>query len=98
MPLDPVLAQAREQRIRAAVPPLYTLTLEQARAADLAAIRAGSGTPEAVHELTEREIVGPGSPLTVRVYRPSAAPALPVLMYFFGGGWTLGSLDTGDGV
>jgi acetyl esterase len=98
MPLDPVLMRARERRIRAAVPPLYTLSLEQAREADLAAIRAESGPPEPVHEVSDREIHGPGSTLPVRVYRPSAEPGLPVLVYFFGGGWTLGSLDTGDGV
>jgi acetyl esterase len=98
MPLDPKLAEARERRVRAAVPPLYTLSLEQARAADLAAIRAGAGEPEPVYQVDDREIPGPTSALPIRIYRPSAATDLPVLVYFFGGGWTLGSLDTGDGV
>lgn len=32
----------------------------------------------------------------VRAYRPAASGVLPVLMYFHGGGWTIGDLDTHD--
>jgi acetyl esterase len=35
--------------------------------------------------------------MPVRIYRP-APGRLPVLAYFFGGGWTLGSIDTSDGI
>lgn len=36
--------------------------------------------------------------LRVRVYRPSSAQDLPVLVYFHGGGWSIGSLDGVDAV
>ena len=36
--------------------------------------------------------------IPVRVYRPSLEPELPVVMYFHGGGWVLGNLDTHDAV
>jgi acetyl esterase len=88
----------RDERLRAGVPPLYSLTLEQARAADLEAIRAGAGDPEPVHEVVDREVPGPAGPLPIRVYRPGEDRPRPALMYFYGGGWALGSLDTGDAV
>jgi len=32
----------------------------------------------------------------LRVYRPAGNDALPALVYFHGGGWTIGDLDTHD--
>lgn len=39
----------------------------------------------------DRTVPGPDGPIPVRIYRPSAEPA-PVLLYFHGGGWVLGSI------
>ncbi|MFD5469434.1 alpha/beta hydrolase [Streptomyces sp. NPDC127105] len=96
MPFDPQLQTLYDRRAAEGVRPLYTMTLEEARAADLASIQAEAGTPEPVHEVHDLTVPGPGGPLPVRVYRPSGEGPLPVLVYFFGGGWTLGSLGTGD--
>ena len=98
MPLDPQLQAMRDQRERDNVPPLYTQSLADARAADLASIRAGGGEPEPVHEVTDITIPGPGGELQVRLYRPAGDRPLPALLYFFGGGWVLGTIDTADGV
>jgi acetyl esterase len=32
----------------------------------------------------------------VRLYRPSAEENLPLLVFFHGGGWVIGNLDTHD--
>jgi acetyl esterase len=96
MPLDPQLQTLYDRRAAEGARPLYTMTLHEARAADLAAIRAAAGTPEPVREVHDLTVPGPGGPLPVRVYRPAGEGPLPVLVYFFGGGWTLGSLDTSD--
>src|SRR5216684_4160858 len=41
--------------------------------------------------------VGPGGEVSVRIYRPKGAKGLlPVVMYFHGGGWILGSKNTHD--
>jgi acetyl esterase len=74
------------------------MSLERARAEDLASIRAAGGTPEPVEAVTERDIDGPGGPLRLRVHRPAGAGPLPALVYFFGGGWVLGTIDTSDGI
>jgi acetyl esterase len=98
MALDPQVVAYRAARAAAGVAPLYTRTLAQARAADLAAIRAGGGDPEPVHEVRDTHLPGPAGPLPVRVHRPAGDGPLPTLLYFFGGGWTLGSVETADGI
>jgi acetyl esterase len=98
VPLDPQLQAMRDQREREHVPPLYEMSLAEARAADLASIRAGGGQPELVHEVVNLTIPGPAGELALRLYRPAAGRPLPVLLYFFGGGWVLGTIDTADGV
>ncbi|OLF19332.1 alpha/beta hydrolase [Actinophytocola xanthii] len=88
----------RAERMARGATPLYEMTLAQARAADLADIRAAGGDPEPVFEVTDATFPGPAGELPVRLYRPSADRPLPTLVYFFGGGWTLGGIDTSDGV
>ncbi|MFJ5229938.1 alpha/beta hydrolase fold domain-containing protein [Kitasatospora sp. NPDC088391] len=99
MPLHPQAEAMRARRAAAGTPPLYTRTLAEARAADLADLRAATGTGEQVHSVREFTIDGPGGPLTLRHYLPKAAidePAGPGLLYLYGGGWALGSLETSD--
>lgn len=98
MPLDPQVRQWRERRLAGGVTPLYTQSLAEARAADLADIQASSGDPEAVHQVSELSLEGSGGRLPLRVFRPSDDDALPALVYFFGGGWTLGQIDTCDAI
>ncbi|MET8279929.1 alpha/beta hydrolase [Micromonospora sp. NPDC005174] len=98
MALHPEVAAYRAARAAAGTPPLYVQTLAEARAADLAAIRAGGGAVEQVFEVRDEHVPGPGGDLPVRVYRPAGSGPLPTLLYFFGGGWTLGSIDTADGI
>lgn len=56
----------------------------------------GGGKPPTVGSVTEHYVRG----VRVRHYRPSGAEsperALPTVVYFHGGGWTLGSLDSHD--
>jgi acetyl esterase len=98
MTLHPRLRSLRDQRARDRVPPLYAQTLAQARTADLASIRAGAGVGEAVARVTDLTFPGGDGDRPVRVYRPASTAPLPVVAYFFGGGWTLGSIDTADGL
>lgn len=47
----------------------------------------------------DRAVDGPGGPIPVRVYRPPTetdAPP-PVVLFFHGGGWSVGDLDSYDG-
>jgi acetyl esterase len=98
VPLDPQIQAMRDQRERDNVPPLYAMSLADARAADLASIQETGGEPEPVYEVADLKITGPGGELPLRLYRPTGERPLPVLLYFFGGGWVLGTIDTADGV
>ena len=76
----------------AALPQLPTLTPVEARGRPVPLEAA----PEAVGSVTARAIPGPGGPMAVRIYRPKDA-LRAALVYFHGGGWVVGSLDSADG-
>ena len=55
--------------------------------------------PPPVASVQDQHAPGPHGPIPLRIYRPlGAAPAaiLPVLVFYHGGGWTIGDLDTHD--
>jgi acetyl esterase/lipase len=49
-----------------------------------------------VGEVTDGVMPGPAGDLPYRLYRPSTAGPHPVVVYFHGGGWVLGDLDSDD--
>jgi acetyl esterase len=52
-----------------------------------------------VGDVQETTVPGRGRQIPVRVYQPlSATGPAPVIVWFHGGGWTIGSLDTADTV
>ena len=51
--------------------------------------------PTPVAEVVNRSISGPDGNIPLRIYRPAGAP-LGVLVYFHGGGWVVGGLDSHD--
>jgi acetyl esterase len=53
-------------------------------------------SPEPVAAVADRSISGPGGALGLRIYRSAEGPR-PALLYFHGGGFVIGSLDTHDG-
>jgi len=51
----------------------------------------------AVADAHDTHIATPAGPLPVRIYRPlSSAMPLPTIVWYHGGGWITGSLETGD--
>ncbi len=50
-----------------------------------------------VHRVEDRSIPGPDGDLPLRLYYPEGASPFPVLVYFHGGGWVIGDLDTHHG-
>ncbi|HTO65695.1 MAG TPA: alpha/beta hydrolase [Bradyrhizobium sp.] len=92
-PLDPVVAQIIPQL------PLRdprTMTPQSARDAlrALAAARAAVDPP-AVNSVEDITVNGAAGPIAARVYRVSEARA-PTVVFFHGGGWVAGDLDTHD--
>ncbi|MFQ6575488.1 alpha/beta hydrolase [Pseudomonas sp. UM16] len=57
------------------------------------------GRNPAVGSVTEQLIDGPGGAITLRVFKPGhTEPLRPAFMWFFGGGFIIGDLDTADGI
>ncbi len=84
-------------RLHAAGPrPIDQLTVEQLRLASAGTVV----TADEIGHVEDLSIEAHGHPLSLRVYRPQspAADELPVLLFFHGGGWVLGSLDSHDGL
>lgn len=53
-------------------------------------------SPVELASITDRTIPGPEGPVPVRIYRPSADSGLPVTVFFHGGGWVIGDLESHD--
>ena len=51
-----------------------------------------------VDRVVDRMIPGPAGEIPVRIYAPSSDVPLPVLVWYHGGGWVIGSLETHDGL
>jgi acetyl esterase len=52
----------------------------------------------AVHDIQDTTIDGPDGQIPVRIYRPEGDGPFGTLVYFHGGGWVIGDLDTCDSV
>jgi acetyl esterase len=93
MPLDPQAKAYLDQLAAAGAPSLAELPVEEARR--LFRERRLAGPPEDVARVEDRTIAGG---VGVRVYTPKGAAGgpRPALMYFHGGGWTVGDLDSMD--
>ena len=71
-------------------------TPEYRRAAMIAATTNPLFPKHPVHDVADRTIPGPAGDIPVRVFRPTPATGLPLLLWFHGGGWVTGNLDTHD--
>lgn len=89
-PIDPEIAAMLEQL--KALPPFESLEVEDARAmvAELGVPVAEGGDPP----IEMRTIAAPWGQMPVRIYRPDGAVGL--IVYYHGGGWTMGDLDSLD--
>ena len=90
------LLQLIEQK---GLPPLHTLGPVEAREVYRARRFFTQPEPPPVASVRDLEAPGPHAGIPLRLYRPqggTAAAPLPVLVYYHGGGWVIGDLDTHD--
>jgi acetyl esterase len=72
------------------------MTPEQARALANPIIAQMGGVAESVEKVENLDIPGSDGDIPIRVYTPKGKAPFPVLVYFHGGGWVIGNLDTHD--
>jgi len=94
--LHPQVEAYRRERHAAGARPVHELSVAEARAAELA--EPAPVPPEPVARVLERVAPGPDGEIPVRLYLPDDMRPAPVLVFFFGGGWVLGSLAAVDPV
>jgi acetyl esterase len=101
MPLDRDNLLVMEMIRASGRPPFEKLTPDEARDAYMKSRAVLQPDPEDVAEVRELSCPGPLSDIPLRLYRPigtTAAERLPGLVFYHGGGWLLGGLDSHDGI
>ena len=100
MPLDPVARKLLDDVAASGRPNAHLLPVAEARA-NFESLFAGLGAGEEVEAVGEHSIRVAGAVIPARSYRPAGAGAgepLPLVVYFHGGGWLLGSIESHDGI
>jgi acetyl esterase len=93
MPVDPQIQVLLQ--LRAALPPLHTLTVAEAREQFAARAIPGLRIPE-IAGVANRNMPGPAGPLALRIYTPLGQGPFPLMVFFHGSGFVVCSLDTHD--
>lgn len=78
-------------------PPLADVDVAENRAGMVADAREFWGDVEAIASTEEHLVPSGRHTIMIRSYRPATAGSLPALVFFHGGGWVVGSVDTHDG-
>ena len=98
MAIDPD-AQTLLDMVRVANRPAFeTVTPAEARELYAAGRPVLAPEPVPVAEIRDLTMLGRGGALALRLYHPVAGKTLPILVFFHGGGWVVGSIDTHDTV
>jgi acetyl esterase len=82
----------------AAAPQVWEVPVAEARLAVDDETLEVFGPVDDVDRVEDLLVEGPGGPLRVRVYRPEAQGPLAAVVYFHGGGWVVGSIESHDPV
>jgi acetyl esterase/lipase len=97
MTLDPQMKQIIDMIAAAGAPSIRGMTAPEARTAfegRLEFFRRGGVA--AVERCEDRTVPGPDGPIPVRLYYPRGQSPCGAAMFFHGGGWVLGNLDSHD--
>ena len=96
MPLDPQIQAMID--MSPPMPALDSIPVDMLRAGVRQSSIAIPAIDVSIGKVYDRTIPGPGGELKVRVYQPQGTGPFPVLVYFHGGGFVVGDLDTQDSI
>ena len=98
MELDPQAQALLDRAAQSGIPTYDTMEPDVARMYYEKACGIGAGDELELFAVEDMTIPGPASALPARLYRPSDTPDLPILVFFHGGGFTIGSPTSHDAV
>jgi cation diffusion facilitator CzcD-associated flavoprotein CzcO/acetyl esterase/lipase len=93
--LQPDVSMVLDMMAAMGLPTFDSLPVNEARGL-LAQLSAARPPGPAVGEIKDGTLPGAAGPLEWRLYRPATPGPHPVVVYFHGGGWVLGSHDSDD--
>ncbi|MDM0029416.1 flavin-containing monooxygenase [Variovorax saccharolyticus] len=93
--LQPDVAMVLQMMAQLNLPTFDSLPVGQARAL-LQQLSAARPPGPAVGDTVDGSLPGAAGPLAYRLYRPAGPGPHPVVVYFHGGGWVLGSHESDD--
>jgi len=93
--IQPDVAMVLDLMASLGLPPMETMSAADARAF-LEVIDASRPPGPEVGEIIDAALPGPAGDLAYRLYRPPSQGPHPLIAYFHGGGWVLGSQDSDD--
>ena len=99
MALDPEAQAVLDLIVKSGRPAYHTLSPKEARQLFRETRPASTPQPPEIGSVRNLPAEGPAGVIPLRVYRPKGiaeTTALPVLVFFHGGGWVIGDLDTHD--
>mgnify|MGYP001161637085 FL=1 len=97
MPLAPEY-QAMFEQLAAAGPSPSLSEIPVADARDVYRAMRPVNPDLAIHATEDRQVSGPLGDIPIRIYRPEGEGPFGTLVYFHGGGWVIGDIDTCDAV
>ena len=92
----PQLAALLERIAGANYPDQTAVPVDEARRITVDRARRFYGAPTPVDRVESLTVDGAAGPLRARLYAPKATAPLPAVVYFHGGGWVLGDIDSHD--
>ena len=95
MPLHPEAQSLLDALAEMGSPPFECMTVPQARVATTAFLDLQPPAEE-VGTVSDRALPGPAGDIPVRIYVPHGQRTRGVLVYFHGGGWVIGDIETVD--
>ncbi|MGH7043668.1 MAG: alpha/beta hydrolase, partial [Acetobacteraceae bacterium] len=96
MPLHPQVKQLLDSLAAANLPLLSSQSPVEARAAYLKMARSKPPTTAAIAGSVDGSAPGPAGLIPLRVYTPQGKGPFPLLVFFHGGGFVIGDLETHD--
>jgi acetyl esterase len=95
MPIDPKAEYLLKKMAEMGMKPLSGMSPEEARQMILNSMR-DAGPTRPVASVADRMIPGPAGDLVIRVYSPHGTGPFPLLVFFHGGGFVLGDINSHD--
>jgi acetyl esterase len=97
MPIDPQAQRVLDATAALGLPPIEKMSPAEARES-MRSRTAALGPFEEVARVQDHRVPVAGGEIVARAYTPAGKGPFPAYIYFHGGGWVIGDIETHDGI